>query len=117
MIFQPKIDLFSVFYTMNLQFMVLIYTCFARQSLYTMNLQFMVSIYTCFARQSLYTMNLQFVVSIYTCFARQSFYTIISTACFRFRMHTSVWIPPNSPSLVQEISFPEVNFTSFVLKE
>ena len=39
MIFQPKRDIFSVFYTMNLQFMVLIYTCFARQSLYTMNLQ------------------------------------------------------------------------------
>ena len=39
MIFQPKIDIFSVFYTMNLQFMVLIYTRFARQSLYTMNLQ------------------------------------------------------------------------------
>lgn len=70
MIFQPKIRIFSVFYTMNLQFMVLIYTCFARQSLYTMNCKFMVLIYTCFAWQSLYT--------------------IISTACFRFRMHTSV---------------------------
>ena len=97
--------------------MVLIYTCFVRQSLYTMNCKFMVLIYTHFVRQSLYTMNCKFMVLIYTCFARQSLYTMISTACFRFRMHTSVWIPPNSPSLVQEISFPEVNFTSFVLKE
>ena len=39
---------------MNLQFMIVIYTRFARQFYYIMNLQFMIVIYTRFARQFYY---------------------------------------------------------------
>ncbi len=50
---------------MNLQFMIVIYTRFARQSSYIMNLRFMIVIYTHFVRQSSYIINLRFMIVIY----------------------------------------------------
>ena len=49
----------SLYYIMNLQFMILIYTHFVRQFYYIMNLQFMILIYTHFARQFYYIIEVE----------------------------------------------------------